>query len=289
LVDSTKFRELKKGQVMDNRALKKINGLRYALEGARVLVGFVLIVPYLSSIAVASLGFLGSDPELVLYGISGYAITALLSAGLEFVHDQASRSFEASRLRHYEGKTWHLPNGRLGHFSEVSYTGAEIRLCDEDGRNEWHSVRALNRIQPKAKRRSDDELKHNVEQGRKKIVGLGIKAACTLATMFLVAGAHDLILSFTSESASATMIAGYLAHAGWLFAALIFFIGVLAVREFLVLRDALEEYYAGKNWTTPESSVGLCVAVWPYPETLTLKFSNGLTRDYERGQLAVAA
>ncbi|MCZ7860909.1 hypothetical protein O9X98_05785 [Agrobacterium salinitolerans] len=273
---------------MNNRKLKKINRLRYALVGARFLVGLVMVVPYLASIAIAILGFLGNDPEWMLYGVGGYAITSLVSAVIDFVHDRASKGFEATRLRHYTGRSWQLPNGRLGHFTEVSYTGAEVRLCDDDGRNEWYSMKKLNRIQPTAVRRSDDELKRFAEQARKKIVTLGIKAGCVVAAWVVASLAHDVFFSF-AKSAEAVEIGGYLTHAGWLFMALTAYFAAPAVRELIALQGALEETYEGKNWTTPESSVGQCVGVWPYPETLTLKFSNGVTRDYERDQLALAA
>lgn len=274
---------------MDGTALKKINRQRYALDAARVIVGLVMIVPYLASIAAAVLGFLGNDIEIALYGVGAYAVTAFLSAVIDVIHDRASKGFEAKRLRYYTGRTWLLPNGRTGHFTDVSYNGGDIRLCDEDGNNEWHSAKTLSRIQPSATRKSDAEIRQAADDARKKLVSIGIRAGGALAAIIFTGLAHDVVFAYSDESASAAEIAGYLAYSGWPFAAILAYFSFRAGREFTTWLGALEDGYEGRNWTTPESSVGRCVAVWPYPERLTLKFANGVTREYDRDQLAMAA
>lgn len=264
-----------------------------AVEFIYGVAALVFGLSWLGAAAVGVAGFLGNDLSMCVVGAAAVMTIDMIGLVAGYFKGRFDRNIRRKFLAHYEGQTWKSAGDRLLYFSDISQSGHSVRVCDEEGHNEWIELGRLrreNQAETTPSEKRDLKLvEADIISNRKDAIrGFGSVVGCAVA-MF-VAGS---ISTYLRANAMDDVTAGTLATVfGWaqlpLFTACIW-LGYKTVLAGMALQRSSDEKYVGTKWTTGDEAEGECVSSWVYPQRLTLKFKNGDEREYPIDQLSMAA
>jgi hypothetical protein len=264
--------------------IKPLRRSQIVRDVATALISLPLGLMWMAIFVVGGAGFLGDDRLLVTLFVAVAAILGVVDAVLVHVCKRAREATENAVLAQIGPKLYLLDSDEPLYVTDIRSTGDEVRVCDPDGRNQWHPISAF-RFDPAdavTSERTTAELDRNILTTRKTFRSAGMKALFAFGAFIVAMMIHAATNEAVPDVAEIARWSAILSGAATAF---------LAVWSGLKFNDwisAMSERHVGTHWRTKDEAVGECTGVWPMPESFTLRFPNGSRGEYNKAELVTA-